>query len=259
VFRATFALRKEAMPRADVSIPTRDGNCPASIFTPADGAGPWPGVIFLMDAPGIRPVMFDMCQRLADFGYFVLLPDLFYRFGSYPTVLNPAEVFADPVKRETMMTMVKSLDRDKKVSDGEAFIAYLTASPNVKGDRFGTTGYCMGGNFALTIGGAFPDRLAAIASFHGGGLATDAPDSPHLFVRGITGRVYVAGSIEDASFPDEQKERLERALTDTGVAHLVETYPAHHGFAVPDIPAFDATAAERHWKALADLFGETLA
>jgi len=98
------------------------------------------------------------------------------------------------------------------------------------------------------------------ASFHGGNLATDKPDSPHLFVKNITGRVYVAGAIEDASFPEEQKNRLEKALTEAGVDHLVETYPGgRHGFAVPDVPVFDSTAAERHWAALSGLFHETLA
>jgi len=129
----------------------------------------------------------------------------------------------------------------------------------VKGNRFGATGYCMGGNASLTAAGAFPDRFAAIASFHGGNLATDKPDSPHLFVGRITGRVYVAGAVEDASFPEEQRNRLERALTEAGVDHLVETYPARHGFAVPDLPSFDQAAAERHWAALFRLFDETLA
>jgi hypothetical protein len=103
-------------------------------------------------------------------------------------------------------------------------------------------------------------RVAAIASFHGGNLATDKPDSPHLFVKSITGRVYVAGAIEDASFPEEQKNRLDKALTEAGVDHLVETYPgARHGFAVPDVPVFDPAASERHWAALFGLFHETFA
>jgi len=158
------------------------------------------------------------------------------------------------------MKSVNSLDRDRKVSDAGAFIDFLSSRPDVRGHRFGATGYCMGGNCAVTAAGAFPDRFAAVASFHGGNLGTDKPDSPHLFVKNITGRVYVAGAIEDASFPEEQKERLEKALTEARVNHLVETYPgARHGFAVPDLPVFNPTAAERHWTALAKLFHETLA
>src|SRR5713101_7181460 len=239
------------MPRLAVTIKTRDGICPASVFTPADKVGPWPAVIFFMDGLGIRPAMWEMGQRLAaDGGYLVLLPDLYYRLGSYPPK-NPAQVLADPKLMEELMKFVSSLDRDRKVSDAGTFIEFLSSRPDVKGDRFGATGYCMGGNASLTAAGAFPDRFAAVASFHGGNLATDKPDSPHLFVKNITGRVYVAGAIEDASFPEEQKNRLEKALTEAGVDHLVETYPgARLGFAVSDVPFFDPTAAFRYRAAL---------
>ncbi len=250
--------RHTPMPRIDVSIKTRDGICPGSIFTAQRGTGPWPAVIFFMDGLGIRPVMWEMGQRLADGGYLVLLPDLFYRFGPYPPKV-PSQLLADPKQREELSKTVATLDRNKKISDTSAFIEFLASRPDVKGTRFGATGYCMGGNWALTAAGAFPNRFAAIASFHGGNLASNKPDSPHLFVSGITGRIYVAGAIEDASFPEEQKERLEKALTEAGVDHVVETYAgARHGFAVPDLPVFDPAAAERHWAALFKLFRETL-
>jgi carboxymethylenebutenolidase len=246
------------MPRAEVTIKTRDGNCPASVFTPANGKGPWSAVIFYMDGLGIRPVMWEMGQRLADGGYLVLQPDLYYRLGSYPPKVV-SEVLGNPKSMEELMKWVNSLDRDRKVSDSGAFIEFLSSRPDVKGKRFGATGYCMGGNASMTAAGAFPDRFAGIASFHGGNLGTDKSDSPHLFVKNITGRVYVAGAIEDASFPEEQKIRLEKALTDAGVSHMVETYSgARHGFAVPDLPVFDKGAAERHWTALFKLFQETL-
>jgi carboxymethylenebutenolidase len=176
------------MPRADVTIKTRDGNCPASVFTPANGNGPWPAVIFYMDGLGIRPVMWEMGQRLSDGGYLVLQPDLYYRFGSYPPKVA-SEVLGNPKSMEELMKLVNSLDRDRKVSDSGAFIEFLSSRPDVKGKRFGATGYCMGGNASLTAAGAFPDRFAAVASFHGGNLGTDKPDSPHLFVKNITGRV----------------------------------------------------------------------
>ncbi len=247
------------MPRVDVRINTGDGDCPASVFTPEGATGPWPGAIFFMDGPGIRPSLWQMGQRLSNAGYLVLLPDLFYRSGPYAP-LEPAKLFSDPALLEELRRNVKTLDRDKKIVDAEAFIGYLGESPEVAGERFGATGYCMGGNFALTAAGAFPDRFAAIASFHGGNLATEQPDSPHRFVRGITGRVYVAGAIEDSSFPDEQKARLEAALSDAGVDHLVETYEgARHGWAVPDMPTYNEPAAERHWTALLSLFADRLA
>jgi carboxymethylenebutenolidase len=246
------------MPRAEVTIKTRDGNCPASVFTPANGKGPWPAVIFYMDGLGIRPVMWEMGQHLADGGYLVLQPDLYYRFGSYPPKV-PSEILGKPEGMQELMKWVNSLDRDRKVSDSAAFIEFLSSRPDVKGTKFGSTGYCMGGNASLTAAGAFPGRFAAVASFHGGNLAADKPDSPHQFVKNITGRVYAAGAIEDASFPEEQKVRLEKALTDAGVSHVVETYAgARHGFAVPDLPVFDKAAADRHWTALFKLFQETL-
>jgi carboxymethylenebutenolidase len=245
------------MPRTDAAITTRDGVCPASIFTPTGSTGPWPAVIFFMDGLGIRPVMWEMGQHLADRGHLVLLPDLYYRLGSYPPMV-PAELLADPKRREELMKFVSSLDRDRKIADARTFIEFLSSRPDVKGDRFGATGYCMGGNASLTAAGAFPDRFAAAASFHGGNLATDKPDSPHLFLGKMTGRVYVAGAIEDASFPEEQKNQLEQALSEAGVDHLIETYPARHGFAVPDLPVYDKAAADRHWEATFKLFGETL-
>lgn len=241
------------MPQTNVTIRTRDGNAPAAVFTPSQGNGPWPGVIFFMDGPGIRPVMWEMGQKLADGGYVVVLPDLYYREGPYAPK-KPSEIFSNPDARAEMMRLVGTLDRDKKVSDTQAFIDFLAARPDVKGDRYGCTGYCLGGNVSLTAGGAFPDKFAAIASFHGGGLVNPSPDSPHNFVNGIKGRVYVAGAIEDASFSDEAKAQLEKTLTDAGVDHKIETYQGKHGFAVPDLPVYDKAADERHWSATFDLF-----
>jgi carboxymethylenebutenolidase len=246
------------MPRLEVSIKTRDGVCPASLFTPANVTAPLPGVMFFMDGLGIRPVMWDMGQQLADAGYVVLLPDLYYRMGSYAP-MDPSKVLADPASMQTLMTYIGSLDRDRKISDAEAFFDFFATRPEVKGNRFGATGYCMGGNIALTVAGALPDRLAASASFHGGNLASDKPDSPHRFAKNITARIYVAGAIEDTHFTDEQKQLLEASLTDAHVDHVVETYAgAHHGFAVPDVPAYNAAAAKRHWDALLKLLKETL-
>jgi len=246
------------MPRLELSIPTADGTCPASLFTPATGTGPWPGVIFFMDGLGIRPAQWEMGQKLADAGYAVLLPDAYYRFGPYPP-MDPPAVFADETKRAKLMEWVGSLTRERKITDIAAYVKFFSLRPEVKPGKFGATGYCMGGHAALTAAGAFPDSFAAIASFHGGFLAPDVPDSPHQFAKAITARVYVAGSIEDASFPEDQKIRLEKALTDAGVDHVVETYEgAYHGFAVRDLPSFNPAATERHWVELLKLLSETL-
>jgi carboxymethylenebutenolidase len=116
----------------------------------------------------------------------------------------------------------------------------------------------MGGLMSLTASGTYPDRIVATASYHGGRLATDAPDSPHLLAPKIKSRVYIAGAIEDASFPEDMKERLEQALTSAGVEHTVETYPAKHGWVFRDTPVFDAAAAERHWRTLLTLLDAVL-
>lgn len=245
------------MPRLEVTIETRDGICPASAFTPGGTLRPWPALLFFMDGFGIRPVMWNMCQRLADNGFLVLLPDLYYRMKNFQPK-SPHQLIANPELREELIKNVSTLNRERKVSDTGAFIEFLLSHPDVQGDRFGVLGYCMGGNAALTAAGAFPGRFAAVASFHGGNLATDKQDSPHLFVKNISGRVYVAGAVEDNSFSDEQKNRLEQALSEAKVEHLIETYPgARHGFAVPDSLVFDSTAAERHWSALFKLLHET--
>jgi carboxymethylenebutenolidase len=154
--RLISSWRKERMPRLDVTIKTRDGARPASVFTPADTTGPWPAVIFFMDGCGIRPAMWEMGQRLADGGYVVLLPNLYYRLGNYPA-MTPSKVLADPKLREELMKFVASLDRERNISDADAFIELLSSRPEVKGERFGTTGYCLGGNVSLTVAGAFPD------------------------------------------------------------------------------------------------------
>lgn len=246
------------MSRIDVTIPTRDGQCPATLFTPAGKTGSWPGVIFFMDGLGIRPAMWEMGQHLADLGYTVLLPDLYYRAGGYAPMV-PAQVFADPAQKDLLMQRIGSLNRERNIADAGAFIDFLLARPEVQGEHLGSTGYCMGGNVALTVAGAYPDRFAAIGSFHGGGLATDAQDSPHRFLQGVKGRVYVAGADQDAHFSSEQMALLEKALAEAGVDHRVEIYAgAMHGYAVPDHPAFDAEAAERHWRELSSLFGKTL-
>jgi carboxymethylenebutenolidase len=243
---------------ARVTIPTRDGSAPGLLFRPDGITGPWPAIILYTDAFGIRPASEQMSRRLAEGGYLVLLPDLFYRSGPSAPMI-PAEVLGDPKKREVLMQRRSNLDRNATVSDARAFVEFLSSHPDARGDRFGVTGYCFGGNVSLTAAGAFGDRFAAVASFHGGNLATDDSESPHRFVADITGRVYVAGAVEDASFPEDQKARLEAALTQAGVDHVVTTYEgAHHGFAVPDHPAYDPEAAERHWRASFELFRATL-
>ena len=246
------------MTQTDVTIPTVDGDARAFVFHPA-GQGPWPAVIFFMDAPAIRPALFAMGERLADHGYFVLLPDMFWRIGPYEPV-DATVVFQDEEARRTMFSRATgATDPERAVRDTGAFLAWLSEQPQVQGSKVGCTGYCMGGGMALRAAAAYPDRIVAAASFHGTRLATDAPDSPHLLAPKIKAKVYVAGADEDAGFPPEQADRLRAALTEAGVENTVEIYAgARHGYAPTDTPAYDEAASERHWGELLALLDRTL-
>ena len=240
-----------------IEIKTRDGICPSYVYRPAAG-GPWPAVLVFMDGVAIRPAMLEIGERLAPHGFYVLLPDLFYRSGAYAP-MDPHKVFSDPAKRKILMEKFFALATPANImSDTGAFLDYLAAQPDVQPGGIGTTGYCMGGLMSLTAAGTYPDRILATASYHGGRLATDAPDSPHLLAPKIKSRVYIAGAIEDQSFPDAMKERLEQALTAGGVDHKIETYQARHGWVLRDTPVYDAAACERHWQTLLSLFAATL-
>ena len=188
----------------------------------------------------------------------MLLPDLFYRAGPYEP-MDPKAVFADPGKRKVLMEKYFATATSANImADMPAFLDYLAAQRDVKPGPIGITGYCMGGRLALIAAGTFPERIAAAASYHGGRLANDDPDSPHRLAPRMRARVYVAGAIEDLSFPDDMKQRLETALTDAGVDHEIETYPAKHGWVFADFPVYDAAAAERHWQTLVALLDSKL-
>jgi carboxymethylenebutenolidase len=245
------------MSHEKLSVRTRDGDCPVHVFTP-QGAGPWPAAIFFMDGLGIRPTLFDMGQRLADAGYVVLLPDLYYRAGPYEP-LDPKAVFASNDVRGAIGHLYSTTGNRKAAQDTEAFLALIDSRKDVSGSKIGTTGYCMGGGISLTVAGTYPDRVAAAASFHGGGLASDAEDSPHLLAPKIKARVYVGGADQDGSYPPEMEVRLDKALTDAKVDHRCEIYEgALHGWTMADFPIYNEPAAERHWRELLALFKETL-
>jgi len=173
--------------------------------------------------------------------------------------MDPHSVFANPEKRKILTEKFFALATQANImSDTRAFLDYLASEADVKPGGIGTTGYCMGGLMSLTAAGTYPDRIVATATYHGGRLATDAPESPHLLAAKIKSRVYVAGAIEDPSFPEEMKARLEEALTKAGVDHKIETYPAKHGWVFRDMPVYDAAASERHWQTMLALFSATL-
>jgi carboxymethylenebutenolidase len=239
-----------------IPVRTDDGVCPTHVFTPANGDN-LPAIIMFMDAYGMRPAMYELGETLANAGYCVALPDLFYRSGW--TARDAEGLFEIPEKREHFMKVIApTMTAEKVMRDMPKWIAYLHGRDDVRAGGIGTTGYCLGGRLSLTAAGSFPDDVVAAASYHGGGLATDAPDSPHRLAPRMKARVYVAGAIEDRGFDDAQKQRLEDALTAAHVDHTIETYNAHHGWVPSDQKAHDEAATQRHWQTTFELFGAAL-
>jgi carboxymethylenebutenolidase len=241
------------MRRLDVQIPAPDGHSRGTLHLP-DGDGPWPGVLVFPDAGGARETIRQMGDRLAGMGYAALVPDTYYRAGDWAP-FSVATVFTDKQERARMSGLSSVLTSDRVIADSGAYADFLLARPEVTGPAIGTTGYCLGGRMSLIAAEGLGRKVAAAASFHGGGLAVaDDPRSPHLSADRITATVYVAGAENDDYFTADQAGLLEHALTSAGVSHTLEFYPARHGFAVPDNPTYDAQADARHWQALHDLY-----
>ncbi|WSA81422.1 dienelactone hydrolase family protein [Streptomyces sp. NBC_01799] len=243
-----------------VDIPTQDGVADAYLTHP-DDSSPHPAVLLYMDAFGLRPHLKKMADRLARAGYTVLAPNVFYRHGRAPVVELPDVI--DPVRRpeifERLGPIMNSLTPDLAMRDADAYLRWLTACPLTTDGPVGITGYCMGARLAVRTAGTYPERVAAVAGFHGGRLATDSPDSPHLLADRITAELYFGHADQDPSLPPEQINRLDEALTAAGVRHHSEIYPgAHHGFTQADTAAYDSTADKRHWTALLALLDRAL-
>jgi len=240
-----------------LEIETADGICPAVLFRPdAANASDCPGLLFYMDIFGPRPALDGMAQRLADQGYVVLLPDLFYREGAYEPV-DLGRTLADDAAKAEVFSRAKRTTPAMTRSDSEAFIAALRREVGAR--RLGVVGYCMGGARAITAAGAYPDDLVAVASLHGSRLADDAPDSPHRSAAAIKARVYVGCAGVDGSFPPEQSTALADAFRRAEVDFTLENYVGcAHGWTVPDQPVFNPEGAERAFRRVCALFGETL-
>ncbi|MEU6091556.1 dienelactone hydrolase family protein [Streptomyces sp. NPDC047085] len=248
-----------AVQGTDVDIRTEDGVADAYVAHPADGKL-HPGVLLYQDAYGLRPQLRAMADRLAGAGYTVLVPNVFYRhgrtpIGELPAFIDPA---ADPTIWERISPVMASLTPEQTERDADAYLGWLADSPLVADGPVALTGYCMGARLALRTAATHPERVAAAAGFHGGRLATDAPDSPHLGAEHIGAELYFGHADQDPSMPEEQIRRLEDALTKAGVRHTTEVYPgAGHGYSQADTPAYDREADERHWAALLDLLSRT--
>ena len=244
------------MTSLDVAIPTADGTAAATLHVP-EGTGPWPAAILYPDVAGLRPTFSRMGERLASYGYVVLVPDLYHRSAPWEP-FDAATVFGDEPERARMYALAGSVGPDEWAADTGSFIDFLEARPEVIAGPIGTTGYCYGGRVSLTIAGRLGERIGAAASFHGGGLATDDPKSPHLLAPEVRAQVYVGGARDDGSFDAEAAERLAAAYTEAGVTFTIEQYDALHGFAVPDNGTYDPAAEERHWSALSAFYDAAL-
>jgi carboxymethylenebutenolidase len=248
------------MRKTMVDVPTGDGVADAYLVVP-DGDGPFPGVLFYMDAFGLRPRLYEMADRIAERGYAVLAPNLFYRSARTPVA--DLSGLADPEQRGKifggLMPMMQVLDTAAVTGDSASYLDFLAAQDGVASGPDAIVGYCMGATNALKAMTAYPERITALASFHGARLATGEPDSPHLRVGRITGEVYFAHADHDHAMPQEQIDRLEAALDAADVRFRSEVYPgAEHGFTMADTAAYSAEAEKRHWEKLFELLDDTL-
>jgi carboxymethylenebutenolidase len=242
---------------AEVEIQTPDGVADAYFVRPASGAHP--GVLVWPDILGLRPAFRQMGKRLAEAGYAVLVVNPFYREKRAPVVPAGAS-FAHEATRNAVIPLARSLTPATAATDARAFVAWLDAQPAVDTKKkLGTTGYCMGGPLTMRTAAALPARVGAAASFHGGGLATDAADSPHRSVPQMKAQYLFAIAENDDQREPEAKNVLREAFAAAGLAAEIEVYPAAHGWCPPDSPVYDEAQAERAWARLLALFERALA
>jgi carboxymethylenebutenolidase len=246
------------MTEQNLQIAMPDGTADAVLFTPEAGT-PSPGVLFVTDIGGIREVQRQMARRLAAEGYVVLLPNPFYRSGR-PPVWEFPRVPGDPRTVERMHELIDPLTPQAQAGDAKAYVGFLAAQTSVRPQKMGVVGFCFGGGFSLRAAAANPDKIAAAASFHGGGLyKADSPDSPHLLLPQVTARLYFGHAVEDRSMPAEAIVEFEKALGAWDGKYESETYEgAKHGWCVPDNPSYNKPQAERAFAKLTELFAEAL-
>jgi carboxymethylenebutenolidase len=255
-----------AVTERDVTIKTPDGTCDAAFIHPASGTHA--AVIVWPDAFGLRPVMRDIGKRLAGSGYAVLVPNPFYRVAKSPVFGDISNFsFSNPTDRAKIQPLMASATAAGNAEkDAAAFVAFLDAQPQVSTSRkIGAQGYCMGGPLTIRTLAAVPDRMGAGASFHGGGLVTDAPDSPHRLAPRIKGRVLIAIASNDDARQPAAKDELRTAFAAAKVPAEIEVYKGLHGWCVSDMPLaegkpiYDQPEAERAWARLLALYKAGLA
>ena len=248
------------MQERTVDITTRDGQMNTWVFHP-DRPGPHPVILFYMDSLGIREELCDMARRLATVGYYVLMPNLYYRMAR--SVDLDGDRIHDPAyagSLELMWKLNRSLTNTMVEQDTQAMFAFLDTEAAARPGKVGAVGYCTSGRFVFRVAGAFPDRIAASASMYGARLITDLPDSAHLLAERIRGEMYFGCAQFDEYAPQEVIDRLRGIIADTKINASIEVYPeAHHGFAFHTRnTVYHKAASERHYERLFDLFRRNL-
>jgi carboxymethylenebutenolidase len=241
------------MLRADIEIESADGTIGTYVVRP-EGDGPFPVVLFLMDAPGKRQLLHRMADRLATHGYSVMLPNLYYRATpSFELDFSSKESF------QQMVELTQSTGPGMIARDVRTLLAHAAGDRAADASRVGCVGYCMSGPLAIWVAAEYPHHVKAAASIYGVRLHVDADDSPHTRLGEIEGELYIAAAEHDEYIPLDMVDRFEAAMQAAGVRGRVERYwGTHHGFAFDDRPAYDPAADDRHWAALLDLFARNL-
>jgi carboxymethylenebutenolidase len=247
---------REETPMIDqqIEIPTKDGHTTTFITHPERG-GPHPVIIFYMDAPAIREELRDMARRLGTSGYYVMLPNLYYRSGVME--LGPIPPDPEAPERKRMFGYMNSINIPLVMEDTTALLAYADGQSAARKDIVGAVGYCMSGRYAMNAATHFPGRVRAAASIYGTHLVTDQSDSPHLAAQKTKAELYFGCAETDVYAPAEIIEKLTQSMK--GAKAEVEVYPGtHHGFAFPKRPVYHRDAAERHWERLLALYHRNL-
>jgi carboxymethylenebutenolidase len=257
VAAAAAAQAAAAVVEKDVEVKTPDGTADAALFHPP-GQGTWPAVLIWPDILGLRPVFREMGRRLAAQGYVVLVPNPFYRARKAPVVDDTFD-FNKPEDRAKVMPLAGALTHEAATRDATAFVAFLDAQPQTaRTKKIGTQGYCMGGPLVFRTAAAVPNRVGAVASFHGGGLVSDQPTSPHQLVARSNAAYLVAIAQNDDQSQPTAKDVLRKTFADTGRKATVEVYPAAHGWCVRGSAAYNEAAAEKAWSELLALYKQAL-
>ncbi len=245
------------MIEATIDIATRDGAMETFICHPERG-GPYPAVFLMMDAPGVRDELRDMARRLGTSGYYVVLPNLYYRAGR-DTIFGPDVLEPGSADRERMRAVRTRMTIPPVMDDVAAMLGFVDSQDAVKRGPIGVHGYCMSGPYALAAAARYPDRITAAASFYGTWLINDAEESPHLSLGKVTGELYIACAEHDDLAPLPMVEELRGLFRRAGTTGEIELYPGvHHGFAFPLRRVYDKPAAERHWERLIALYRRRL-